>query len=100
MFPIIPTLIGFLSAFYNIFDTRDINKLDNFINNYKDNDDASIAQFARGLLDDYDAIKNSLLYSDISNGPIEGINNKIKMIKRRSGNRAGVELLNAYLVLP
>jgi len=31
---------------------------------------------------------------------MEGTNNKIKMIRKRSYGRAGIELLNALLVLP
>ena len=31
---------------------------------------------------------------------MEGTNNKIKMIRKRSYGRAGIELLNALVVLP
>ena len=58
------------------------------------------SQFANGILDDYNAVQNSLLYPDISNGPIEGINSRIKMKHRRSVGREGLELLNAYMVIP
>ncbi|MBS3948854.1 MAG: transposase, partial [Dethiobacter sp.] len=46
------------------------------------------------------AVKNSLIYGDISNGPLEGVNSRIKAIHRRSSGRAGIFLLNAYMVLP
>jgi len=59
----------------------------------------SLAQYAKGLADDYEAVKNSLIYSEISNGPLEGINSRIKAIHRRSAGRAGIFLLNAYMVL-
>jgi len=32
--------------------------------------------------------------------PIEGINSRIKMKHRRSAGREGLELLNAYMVIP
>jgi transposase len=51
------------------------------------------------LLKDYEAVKNSLIYKDISNGPLEGTNSQIKMKHRRGGGRAGMELINAYNVL-
>jgi hypothetical protein len=48
----------------------------------------------------YIAVKNSLIYPEISNGPMEGTNNKIKMLRRRGYGRAGIELINALAVLP
>ncbi len=47
----------------------------------------------------YEAVANSLRYPDISNGPLEGVNSRIKMKHRRAGGRARIELLNAYNVL-
>jgi transposase len=41
----------------------------------------------------------SLIYKNISNGPLEGINSRIKMKHRRGSGRAGIELINAYNVL-
>jgi len=87
-------------AFYDIFLSLDVAKLDSFICEYQNNSIEAISIFASGLKKDYDAIKNSLIYPQISNGPMEGTNNKIKMVRRRGYGRAGVELLNALLVLP
>lgn len=78
----------------------DVNKLDEFICKYQNDPIEPIATFASGLGKDYDAVKNSLLYPQISNGPIEGVNNKIKMMRRRCYGRAGIELINALAVLP
>ena len=78
----------------------DVAKLDGFINKYQDNPCETISTFASGLKKDYEAVKNCLLYPNISNGPMEGTNNKIKMIRKRSYGRAGIELLNALVVLP
>lgn len=91
--------MGFLSDCYKVFDDSNIDQLDSFINKYKDSDINPLAQYVRGLLKDYEAVKNSLLYKDISNGPLEGTNSQIKMKHRRGGGRAGLELLNAYNVL-
>lgn len=42
-------------------------------------------------------IKNSMYYTGLSNGPLEGINNKIKVIKRISyGYRSLVTLKQKY----
>ena len=59
-----------------------------------------MAGFASGLQKDIEAVKNCLRYPAISNGPMEGTNHKIKGVRRRAYGRAGIELLNALLVLP
>lgn len=97
---IIPHLITFLLAFYNILLHRDVIKLDCFINDYTNDSAEPLSIFASGLRKDYEAVRNCLLFPDISNGPMEGTNNKIKMVRRRGYGRVGIELLNALMVLP
>lgn len=99
MYPVILMFIQFLKDFYYVIDSGDISVLDTFISTYKNNNIEPMSHFAKGLLNDYEAVKNSLIYKDISNGPIEGINSRIKMKHRRSAGRAGIELLTAYMVL-
>jgi transposase len=53
--------------------------LDSFIEKYKGSDISAIEQFVNGLVKDYSAVKNCLLYPHISNGPIEGINSRTKL---------------------
>ena len=84
---------------YTIFDSCDPVKLDAFIAKYRECNIDSISQYADGLSKDYDAVRNSLLYNEISNGPLEGMNTRVKMVHRRGSGRAGTELLNAYMVL-
>jgi hypothetical protein len=98
-YPVTMDLVHFLSDCYKVFDSGSIAELDSFISTYKDCDIAPLAQYAKGLLNDYEAVKNSLIYKEISNGPIEGVNARIKMKHRRGGGRAGIELINAYNVL-
>lgn len=54
--------------------------------------------FAKGLLDDYEAVKAALTL-EVSNGQVEGQNNRLKMVKRQMYGRAGLDLLNKRLVL-
>ena len=89
----------FLTDCYSIFDTRSIVVLDSFIAKYKESEVASFSQYARGLADDYDAVKNSLIFKEISNGPVEALNNSAKALHRRCRGRASVELLTAYSVV-
>jgi transposase len=87
-------------AFYEVLLSVDVEKLDAFICNYQNDSIEAISVFASGLKKDYDAVKNSLIYPLISNGPMEGTNNKIKMLRRRGYGRAEIELINALAVLP
>lgn len=53
---------------------------------------------AKGLFDDYAAVKASMMI-EVSNGPVEGLNNKLKMLKRQMYGRAGLELLEKRFVM-
>jgi len=99
MFPVITDLTAFLAECYAVFDGNDVSGLETFIGKYKDSSIDAISQFATGLLRDIDAVRNCLLFPEISNGPTEGTNSRIKMVHRRSGGRAELELINAYAVL-
>ena len=98
--PIVARLRTCLSTFTTILDTGDEAGLDQFIRTDQDDDSEPIAEFASGLKQDIEAVKNCLRYPAISNGPMEGTNNKIKMVRRRGYGRAGLELLNALFALP
>ncbi len=91
--------VNFLIDCYKIIDSYRIAELDHVIDKYKDCEIVSLARYANGLRNDYEAVKNSLLYKNISNEPLEGVNSRIKMELRRGGGRSGIELLNAYNVL-
>lgn len=93
-------LVQFLVDVHEVFDSRDANILDIFISNYCKSEIDALSSYAEGLAKDYEAVKNSLIYSDISNGPLEGINSRIKEIHRRSKGQAGLFLINAYMILP
>lgn len=54
--------------------------------------------FAESLSQDYAAVRASLTL-DISNGPVEGLNNRLKMLKRQMYGRAGLDLLSKRLIL-
>ncbi|MEL6494848.1 MAG: transposase [Cyanobacteria bacterium J06623_7] len=54
--------------------------------------------FAEGLVDDYAAVKASMI-TNISNDPVEGFNNKLKMLKRQMYGRAGLDLLAKRFIM-
>ena len=45
------------------------------------------------------AVENTVV-SPLSNGFVEGINNRTKMIKRVMYGRCGIDLLSAKIILP
>lgn len=55
-------------------------------------------QFAEGLFEDYAAVLASMM-TTVSNGPVEGLNNRLKMLKRQMYGRAGLELLSKRFIL-
>ena len=57
-----------------------------------------LSSFARGLFKDINAVENAVA-SPLSNGFVEGTNNKLKMVKRMMYGRCGVMLLRAKLML-
>lgn len=58
----------------------------------------ALRKFAANLLDDYAAAKASMMM-EVSNGPVEGLNNKLKMLKRHMFGRAGLTLLAKRLIM-
>ena len=54
--------------------------------------------FAKGLIEDYNAVKAGVTL-DVSNGQVEGQNNRLKMLKRQMFGRAGLDLLAKRFIL-
>ena len=57
-----------------------------------------LQRFAKGLRDDYDAVKAGVTLP-WSNGPVEGHINRLKMLKRQMFGRASLDLLQRRLLL-
>ena len=55
-------------------------------------------RFVTELRSDYDAVRAALTL-DVSNGPVEGLNNRLKMLKRQMYGRAGLDLLTRRFLL-
>ena len=55
--------------------------------------------FARGVSEDYEAVKNALTYG-WSNGQLEGQVNRLKLVKRQMYGRAKFDLLRARVLHP
>jgi hypothetical protein len=97
-YPILTEIQYAICDFRNIYANYDPLLLESFINNYSISSIPSIKSFANGLKLDFDAVKNSVT-SDLSNGFVEGQNNKVKLIKRSMYGRAKLPLLRAKILL-
>jgi transposase len=84
---------------HHAFDGGSVSLLHEFIDKYIESEYEALAKYVKGLKQDLDAVGNAILNRQISNGPIEGVNNKIKLLRRIRYGRAGSELVNAVSVL-
>ena len=91
--------IGFLSDLHCCIDNADIQGLDQFVAKYSACGIQPFETYAKGLKEDYDAMKNAILNRGINNGMIEGFNDKIKLLRKIRYGRAKEELINAVSVL-
>lgn len=86
-----------IREFREIFRTKRMPLLYLFIDKYKDSEVKEIASFVKGLEKDIAAVENAVA-SDLSNGFVEGTNNKVKMVKRTMYGRCSQKLLSAKLM--
>jgi hypothetical protein len=83
--------------FRKIYHEKSVALLEGFIEQYVASSSKPLSSFASGLRTGIDAVKNSVT-SNLSNGFVEGINNKIKLIKRMMFGRAKIDLLRARVI--
>ncbi|ESA33693.1 transposase family protein [Leptolyngbya sp. Heron Island J] len=76
-------------------------QLDTWLENAKNRTIKAFQSFAKGLGEDYDAVKASISLdvSNDPNDPVEGQNNRLKRLKRQMFGRAGLDLLAKRLIL-
>ena len=78
---------------------RDGHLLDRWITTARAADLPDLAAFARGLLQDHDAVTHALTLPH-SSGIVEGHVNRIKMLKHQMYSRANLDLLRARVLQP
>ncbi len=92
------TAITLTQDFVGLVRQRLPEQLDSWLEQSKNSAIKVFQSFAKGLKEDYDAVKNALTL-EVSNGPVEGQNNRLKMLKRQMFGRAGLDLLAKRLIL-
>ncbi len=96
--PEMTDLVRLLGEFASILAERRGSDLDGWMKQVREAGLTELDPFLRGLDQDHDAAVAGLTVA-YSNGPIEGVNTKTKLIKRQIYGRASFELLRHRILL-
>lgn len=96
--PTLSAMREYVTSFRSLFRNGSPDSLDEWVDKYTGSPFRMFSAFAKGVKEDGVAIRNAMTYS-ISNGPLEGVNNKLKAIKRSMYGRAGIALLLRKMIL-
>lgn len=86
-----------IEDFRKIYYEKSTVLLDKFIEAYSKSKNKNLVSFSNGLMQDKNAVANSVI-SKLSNGFVEGNNNKVKAIKRIMYGKAKIKLLSAKVI--
>ena len=90
--------ISLAQGFLKIVRQRLPEQLDSWLDKAKNSSIKAFQSFSKGLQEDYDAVKAGVTL-EVSNGQVEGQNNRLKMLKRQMFGRAGLDLLAKRFIL-
>lgn len=96
--PALSTAISLAQGFLNLVRHRLPQNLDTWLEEAKSSIYKQFQSFSNGLREDYDAVKAGVTL-EVSNGQVEGQNNRLKMLKRQMFGRAGLDLLRKRFIL-
>ncbi|BAZ50324.1 transposase [Nostoc sp. NIES-4103] len=92
------SVIELAQQFASLLRQRLSQQLDAWLNKAKNSSVSLLRRFAVGLESDYDAVKAGVTMP-VSNGPVEGHINRLKMLKRQMYGRAKIDLLERRFLL-
>lgn len=95
---ILSKLREFCVSFKNVMSGKSTDELISWIDKYKDGQLYYLRTFAQGLQRDLEAIKNAIT-SSYNNGLAEGLNNKLKTLKRCMYGRASNRLIEIKMMV-
>jgi transposase len=96
--PELANILRLSQSFLELVRERQPTQLDAWLTAATDSEIPQFQRFVTGLRSDYDAVRAALTL-DVSNGPVEGLNNRLKMLKRQMYGRAGLDLLTHRFLL-
>ena len=85
-------------GFIDLVCQRLLEALDSWLEKAINSSVEAFQAFAKVLKEDYIAVTAGLTL-EVSNGPVEGLNNRLKMLKRQMFDRAGLNLLAKRFIL-
>ena len=96
--PDLALLLDLSRAFLQMLRQQQADMLDDWLEKASSSSIKPLQTFVKELVEDYEAVKASMSYN-WSNGPVEGLNNKLKMLKRQMYGKASVGLLAKRFIL-
>ncbi|MBE9014240.1 ISL3 family transposase [Pseudanabaenaceae cyanobacterium LEGE 13415] len=96
--PILKTAIELSEAFCKLIRRRQPEQFETWLKQVEVSDLVPFQKFAQGLQQDYEAVEAAMTLP-ISNGPVEGQINRLKLLKRQMYGRAGIKLLEQRFLL-
>ena len=96
--PAVAAAIALAQDFVRLVRERQPDQLDPWLARAAESPLGPLQRFAKGLRDDYDAVKAGVTLP-WSNGPVEGHINRLKMLKRQMFGRAKLALLQQRFLL-
>jgi transposase len=90
--------IALAQDFAQLVRQRQASQLDAWLARAAESSLVPLQRFAKGLRDDYDAVKAGVTVP-WSTGPVEGHINRLKMLKRQMFGRARLDLLSRRFLL-
>jgi transposase len=96
--PEVAAAIALAQDFAQLVREREPDQLDPWLARAAESPCVPLQRFAKGLRDDYDAVKAGITLP-WSNGPVEGHINRLKTLKRQMFGRASLDLLQRRFLL-
>jgi len=96
--PELAEAIELAQGFASLVRQRQPEQLDLCLTQADNSNLSPFRHFGKSLREDYDAVKAGVTLS-VSNGPVEGHINRLKMLKRQMYGRAGIDLLERRFLL-
>ncbi|MGG6262992.1 ISL3 family transposase [Leptolyngbya sp. AN03gr2] len=96
--PVLKTAIDLSETFCKLIRHRQSEQFDAWLERVDTCDLVPFQKFGQGLQQDYEAVKAAMSLP-ISNGPVEGQINRLKLLKRQMYGRAGIKLLEQRFLL-
>ena len=90
--------VAMTRSFLHLVRQRLPHQLDSWLERALSSSLKAFHSFANGIIEDYDAVKAGVTL-EVSNGQVEGQNNRLKMLKRQMFGRAGLDLLTKRFIL-